>query len=173
MAGKPEPILANFDLTNLIDVVSDANKRFAENESRSFRRTTSNWSEKPTFNVKVTNIGYGGVKEYEVSTNSKKYKWVDEGTEAHTIVPKTAKALNIKGGGAYSVGEKAYNAKTKVGKLVSNGAGNYYPKDIKSLGVVQSIEARGFTEKIKEFAPKRWSNALESELKKYIDRNVF
>lgn len=64
-----------------------AYRRIADQIRRDYQKTVSTWSKKPKFSViKVKNAGGG--YQYEVSTDSTIYGYVDKGTEAHDIVPK-------------------------------------------------------------------------------------
>lgn len=169
-------ILANFDLNNLPKVIDDANKRVAENERRRFADTVANWSDenKPSFTRKISK-SYGDINDYEITTDSQIYLWVDEGTEDHEIEPKGDYPLRIRGGKAYNDGlgkGSAYSPKTSDQKLYSDGSGEYYKGDAYKESVTQSIKPRNFTKKIVEKAPERWERALTTEIRNYIKRNI-
>ena len=165
------PILANFDLSNLPDVIEKANKRTAENERRSYARTVANWSSenKPSFTRVVTKT-YGGIDDFKITTDSDIYKWVDEGTAPHEITPNGPYALRIRGGQG-SVGNM-YEPKTKANQITPSGSGSYLADDAFGESVTQSIEARNFTKMILEKAPQRWEKAIDTEMKKYLSKEV-
>ena len=165
------PILANFDLSNLPDVIEKANKRTAENERRSYARTVANWSSenKPSFTRVVTKT-YGGIDDFKITTDSDIYKWVDEGTDPHEITPNGPYALRIRGGQG-GVGN-TYEPKTKANQITSDGSGSYFSRDTFGESVTQSIEPRNFTKIILEKAPQRWEKAIDTEMKKYLSKEV-
>lgn len=159
--------LAKFDLTGFPDLMNDTSKRFATNERRSFYRTVENWENKPSFYIDKTPVGFG-LNDYNVSMveseNSKKWHWIDKGTELHVIEPI---------GEGYSLRfQTGYSPKTTPRKLTSSGSGERSGGFVKRDQVKQKIEPRNFTEKIKDKAVDRWSNALETELKNYVKKKA-
>lgn len=168
------PILAEFDLSGLPQILDATNKRTAQNEQRSYRRTVENWNEKPDFYIEVSNVYYGNVKDYKVFTDSLIYLWVDEGTDKHQIKPNGPYALRIRGYGGVVDGSynKSYYPKSTPDKIVSSGSGVYSSIDAWGESVTQNIEARNFTVNILKKARDRWIKALDTEIKKYIEGNV-
>lgn len=168
-----KPIYAKFDLIGLEDIVNKTNKRVAQNEQRSYRRTVENWNEKPNFRIETTKSHSGGIDDFKVVTDSEKYLWIDEGTEPHQITPNGNYPLNVRGfGNTIFNGGQAYYPKTTQNKIVSNGVGEYEPDDIGLWGVTQSIEPRNFTIEILKKADKRWETALDTEIKKFVESNI-
>ena len=163
--------LANFDLSGLPDVISKANKRTANNEARRFRESRENWSEenKAVFNVTISSTKYG-IDDYSVSTDSMLYRWIDEGTDPHTITPNGPYALKIRGGQG-GVGNM-YQPKTRANQIKPSGSGTYTEGDWYGESVTQSIEPRNFTKIILEKAPGRWERALDTEIKLYLKQKV-
>ena len=157
-----KPVLANFNLTGMLNIINKANKRFANNEARSFRRTVANWENKPKFMVVSQNVGLG-IMDYKVFTTSKIYHWINDGTDPHLIVPVRAKSLRF---------QEGYVPKTKTDKIVSSGSGERVGDTIFSQGVTQSIKPRDFTGQIRKKAPDRWSKALNTELNIFIKGSV-
>lgn len=162
-------ILADFDLSKLPEVIENANKRTAENERRRFADTVANWDNKPSFTREET-TDYGGIKDFEITTDSEIYKWVDEGTELHPISANGNYPLNVRGYESYRQGESSasYFPKSTNEKLLSDGPGEYAEKSAYLNTVYQKIEPRNFTQKILEKAPERWQRAIATEIKKYI-----
>lgn len=168
-----KPILADFDLSGLPEVLESTNKRTAQNEQRSYRRTVENWDNKPEFFLEAYMSHYGGLNDYKVYTDSLIYLWVDEGTDPHTITPNGDYPLNVRGfGNTIFNGGQAYYPKSSKDKIVSSGAGEYEPDDIPLWSVRQSIEPRNFTVNILSKAKERWGRAIETEIKKYLEKNV-
>jgi len=148
-----------FDLTGLQEVLSASNKRVAENERKSFYLTTKNWDHKPTFSIVPTD-SYSGIQDYAVVTTDEIYIWVDEGTDEHTITAVNAPVLKY---------QKGFEPKTSFDQLTSSGSGKKYGEWTRRFGVTHSgIEARGFTERIKEGAKDRWERAIQTEIIKYV-----
>lgn len=103
-----------------------------------FEGTVSTWKHKPTFKVEISTAG--GQPSVTVGTADEKYKWVDEGTSPHVIVPKKAKILRFP---SKSV------PKTRPGNLTA-GAGMVGGDEVFAHVVLHpGTQPRKFSEKIK------------------------
>lgn len=154
---------AKFDLNGLVDVINKTNRRFANNEMRSFRRTSENWETKPNYKSEEIDVGFG-IKEFKIYTIDKRWFWINYGTDKHEIKPK--------GQGYPLKFQKGYDPKTVPNKIQSVGSGNRYGDVVKTYSVEQKIEPRNWLEEIKKKAPERWSRALQTELKTHVNKKV-
>lgn len=106
---------------------------------RDLEATVRTWDKKPTFDLTITRDG----SDYSVTagTDNEIYGYVDQGTEAHPIVPKRSKYLKFSSG---------YRAKTRVGVIGSYNGGSF-GSDVFSRGVLHpGFPGRKFTEKIQK-----------------------
>lgn len=100
-----------------------------------YQKTTRTWGRKPQFTTQIDRVNY----TVTVGTDSDVYKWVDEGTEPHVIVPVRAKALRFHTG---------YRPKTMSGFIGSRGGGVVGGSPVIFRSRVQhpGTKARRFTE---------------------------
>lgn len=103
-----------------------------------FEGTVATWNHKPTFKIDISTAG--GQPSVTVGTADEKYKWVDEGTSPHVIVPKKAKILRFPGKSV---------PKTRPGNLKA-GAGMVGGDEVFAHVVLHpGTQPRKFSEKIK------------------------
>jgi hypothetical protein len=114
-----------------------------------FLLTVSQWEHEPKFDKEVS-VGPNSV-DILVGTDDQIYRYVSEGTKAHPIRVKNAKALHFQAG---------YNAKTMPG-VISSKAGGAFGDDVFALEVQHpGTEARKFEETI----AKKWRPRFQKEM---------
>ena len=106
-----------------------------------FRATTATWKHKVNFEV-VTDIA-GNEVSVLAGTDDEIYRYVDEGTRPHIIVPVRAKRLRFQPG---------YVAKTTPGVIGSQAGGSYGDEVLRRHVMHPGTEARRFSETI----AKKW-----------------
>lgn len=118
-------------------ILLDGMRKIAKDIVADFEKTTASWKHKPKFDVKVSLRGR--TPTLEVSTMDEVYRWTDEGTSPHVIVPVKAKVL---------VFPSRFSPKTSPGVLGSGpglvGGPNIYAHVVLHPGT----QPRKFSEKI-------------------------
>lgn len=114
-----------------------------------FEKTTATWKHKPKFEVMVSLTKPGPT--VVVDTNDEIYRYVNDGTEAHVILPKKAKALRFPG---------TFTSKTVPGVLEarqgSSGGGDVFAKGVLHPGT----KARNFDKMI----ARKWQGLFKREM---------
>jgi hypothetical protein len=130
----------------IIDTLRKSGERLEGN----FERTTSTWKNKPDFKTrKRFNKEPVSIR---VSTKDKIYRFVNNGTKAHPIVPKRAKALRF---------QPTYKAKTTPG-LISSRSGGASGKFV-------------YAKKIKRHPgtkPRNFAKAIAEKERKLLNRDI-
>ena len=103
-----------------------------------FELTTRSFRERPAFKVWGPTL-QGSIMMVSVSTDSGKYRYLDEGTKPHVIRPRRAKMLYFQWGGKGS-----YRSKTKAGVMTSFSGGPSGPMVLRKMVHHPGIEARYF-----------------------------
>jgi len=120
-----------------------------------FALTVGTWKRDVEFEKLVASTRLG--IEILVDTDDEIYRYVNEGTKPHVILPKRAKALAFKSG---------YKAKTIVGKKVARTGGSF-GSTVFSKGVIHpGTEARDFDEIIAKEWNKKFKRRMEKAMKK-------
>lgn len=120
---------------------------------KDFSKTTNYWKNKPVF--KATSEKKGDVFSVTVGTDSDIYRYVDEGTKPHTIVPVNARMLRWRG---------PFKAKTVPNRLES-GRGNIGTLRFAAFVVHHpGTKARNFTTIIKW----KWETAFKDRMQQAI-----
>src|SRR5574342_267089 len=91
----------------LPEVAEDALLALAQEAKAEFEITTFTWSNKPDFEIEPSGTGF------TIRTDDEIYGYVDQGTRAHTIVPRRAPRLHF---------FTPYQAKTSPGRIGSGNA---------------------------------------------------
>lgn len=139
--------------------IERALQRHQEGTRRDLKATTHTWETVVVFHVKVERNGNDlAIIAY---TDNKIYKFVNDGTHAHIIRPKKAKALRFQWGGYGS-----YKAKTVPGKIGSRSGGATGDIVHATYVLHPGTEARKFTEAI----AKKRQKLLQSEIQTAITR---
>jgi hypothetical protein len=102
-------------------------------------RTTTTWNHKVSWIRNKTSAG--GLSVVEISTEDDVYKWIDEGTRPHYIIPKRATFLRFHSG---------YNAKTTPGILGAHGGGDHGPLVYRQIVFHPGNAPRNFTQTVME-----------------------
>lgn len=114
-AIKPDKLSFSKDMTKAL---TDATNETLNKVKHDFERTTQGWRTKVKFTVQKARVTANGI-EGSAGTDNAVYGYVNNGTKAHIIRPKRAKALRFQTG---------YRPKTRFRTLVSiSGAGAYGP----------------------------------------------
>ncbi len=106
---------------------------------RDFKRTTRTWEHKVEFTLIKASMSGAGL-EGAVGTDDDVFNFVDKGTKAHLIVPRTAEAL------AFQAGK--YAPKTSPNVIGSHAGGSSGGIIYASYVDHPGIEARNFTDEI-------------------------
>lgn len=96
-----------------LDAIKSEQKKVGDDIKKDFEKTTKTWKHKVVFRVQSKESG--SQSTVNVFTTDKIYGYVDEGTRAHIIRPKKAKALSFKG---------IYRTKTKPHVINSSSGGS-------------------------------------------------
>lgn len=106
---------------------------------KEFRKTVDGWSNPPPFNPHVY---HGNALATVVYTESERYAWVNNGTQAHRITPKGARGLLRF--------QPGYRAATRPG-VIGSGRPSRFGEHVSSRGVFHpGVEARNFDQMIAE-----------------------
>lgn len=118
MGAKLQAITPKGTLVNVravrqafVGVLTDVGRETADD----YRKTTKTWKRKPRFTVsKPTSAA--GVISIVVGTDNEIFRFIDEGTRPHLIVPRNAKVLAFPSG---------FRAKTSPGVIGSSAGGSF------------------------------------------------
>lgn len=94
------------DFSRLPGAIKRGMREAAEAVKKDFELTTQGWKHEVEFTIEPT-----GDYDLTVSTDDEIWKWTNEGTDPHIIMPKTAKRLRFAVGGS---------PKTRVGSIISS-----------------------------------------------------
>lgn len=140
---------------NLVGVIEARLKATGEGMKKDFKKTVSSWDTKVYFQVKL-DVVKGTV---QVTTRSRIYRFVNEGTKPHIITPKKKKVLRFMSG---------YSAKTRPGFIGSSGGGSSGSPVFSQVVHHPGVKARNFTKKISV----KWAYTFESGMKADIAKAV-
>lgn len=147
----PDRLVA--DPAALKRALENGHRAVVEAAAVDFHVTTRTWKHQPAFAVSWT--ASGG----EVTTADKIYRWIDQGTKAHTILPKNKKVLAFPSGS---------QAKTTPGEIRSqprtHGGGTIFARVVRHPG----IQPRNFEEAI----AKKWRAEYPKQMQRAIDSAV-
>lgn len=147
---KPSKLKGDFRLAFM-----NAMRKSAKEITADFEKTTQTWDHKPKFESVISLTGPGPT--VMVGTDDLVYKFVDEGTKAHEIVPKRP--------GGVLVFPGTFSAKTIPG-VIGSRAGYKGGEIIKRPRVHHpGTEARRFTEVIKGKWEKRFKSDMEDVMR--------
>ena len=128
-------------------------RKAAETALRDFESTASTWTDKPSFTIEEQGNG-----EYLIGTNDQRWKWIDEGTRAHTIRPR----------GRFLKFSPGSRPKTSPGKITagsgSRGSGVVYARVVRHPG----IKARYFTRQITQ----RWRRGVAPFIRAELEEAI-
>lgn len=131
--------------------IAIALNRVAKEMLADFAKTTATWEHKPVFEV-ITQLSPPTIF---VGTDDEIYRYVDEGTKPHIILPRRARALRFK---------SSYSPKTRPGVLASF-AGGSSGKDVFSKGVIHpGSAARNFDVEVR----KKWEKLFKRRMEKAL-----
>lgn len=133
-------------------IITEVMDNAAYDAMSEFLDVTSTWKNRPSFHIRKTNSGR------TVSTRSKIFAYVDQGTKAHTIRPKRAGGvLRFKAGG--------FKPKSRPGSLkASRGASGR--KWVSSKAVQHpGTEAREFSKKVADKMQKQIGKEMRKAMK--------
>ena len=120
-----------------------------------FEQTTKTWKRKPKFEMVISLTPPG--PQLIVGTDDEIYRYVDEGTRPHIILPRRAKALRFQSG---------YKAKTSPG-VIGSGSGGSFGNVVFSQGVHHpGTQARDFEGAIKKKREKWFKQQMTNAMKK-------
>lgn len=127
---------------------------------KDYKLTTATWEHKPTFE---TVIALGSTKaEFLVGTDDPIYRYVDEGTKPHLILPKKATRLHFFAGGS---------AKTKPG-VIGSSSGSKGNREVFSKGVFHpGTKARNFSKLINAKHEKLFKERMHEAMRKAREKS--
>lgn len=147
------PRLPLFDARALERVIESTLDATAEATKVDFEATTQTWSNKPDFRIEKER------GNRIVSTSDEKYAFVNYGTRAHTIRPRSGSQLAFPAN---------YRAKTTPRVIASRPGGKsgptVYTREVHHPGT----EARHFDEEIK----RKWDDLFAQNMQRAIDSEV-
>lgn len=128
-------------------------RRVATKIKADYEKTVATWEEKPRFESAVSLAK--GAATLLVDTNSEIYRYVNDGTRPHVIVPKRARALRFQG---------TYTAKTIPGTIEARSGGSS-GSDVFARGVLHpGTKPRHFDKLIAA----KWQRAFKAEMEKVM-----
>ena len=134
-------------------------RKFGTQVKKEYEKTVSTWETKPKFDTIVSLEGQGPTLIAGVSGGGKgaeHWRYVNEGTREHVILPKGDKPLAFKSG---------YNAKTTPG-LISAKAGGSFGDVVFEKGVLHpGTEPRDFDKLIADEMKPRFKRAMEDAMR--------
>lgn len=134
-------------------------RKFGTQVKKEYEKTTETWEHKPKFDYEISLDSQGPTLVAGVSSGGKAaeiYRYVNEGTRPHVILPKGVHPL------AFQIG---YNAKTSPG-LISSKAGGSYGEVVYARGVMHpGTEPRNFDEAIAKQMQPRFKRAMEDAMR--------
>jgi len=133
--------------------------RYIEGE---FRKTTATWTNKPAFETLTDTTG--GNLTVLVGTDNEIYKFVDEGTRPHRIVPK---ASNRSGRLFFQSG---YVAKTTPGIIGSRAGGKFGNVVVARAVNHPGTQARGFTKQIEAKTRNRFKRNMQEAMRRGAEK---
>lgn len=136
-----------------------AMNEIGEGVKKDFERTTKTWNHKVKFViVKAIPTNLGRV-EILVGTDDPIYRYVNEGTKEHIILPKKATRLRFKG---------TYTAKTQPGVIDARPGGSS-GEDVFSMGVIHpGNKARNFDDAIAKHWQIRMKRRMEESMRRAV-----
>lgn len=137
----------------------DAGKQIEREMLRDFRRTTDTWQHKPEFQSMVDVSGANVT--VLVGTDDPIYKFVDQGTRAHIIEPKRARALAFQG---------RYTPKTMPRVLASVAGGSSGKTVFRRFVIHPGTKPRHFTDEIFKFHSKLAPQYVERHLERWAGK---
>lgn len=131
----------------LVDAILAEQKKTGEGIRNDYRKTVATWETRVAFSV-----DFDAVKgTVEVSTKSKVFTYVDQGTKPHVILPKKKKALRFLSN---------YSPKTTPGFLGSTAGGSSGSTVFSKVVHHPGVKARLFSKKIAI----KWAYTYESRM---------
>ena len=158
-----------FDATKLRGPIFFEMSKYGEEIAAEYRKTTTAWkSKRPVFKAKLNTKKSAEIIEISVYTDDNVYKWVDQGVDAHSIVPNP----NVR-----IAPVETYTAQSMPGTLSINSAGGtrtfagtfFNPNKLRIFWWT-GIEARNFTGQIAEVVASRES--MQSRFQAVIDKHA-
>jgi len=123
---------------------------------KDYERTTRTWKTKVTFVIKKESDF-----RYLVSTSNRIYGYVDQGTRAHPIYPRRAKALRFN--------TRGFRAKTSPNTLVAYaGSPAKPPTAFRKKVNHPGFKGRFFTKRLAEKSRKRFAKKLQNAIAKAL-----
>ena len=135
-------------------VIEAEQRKIKEGVLKDFNATVRTWNDPPKFRVR--NIKQG----FEITTNSKIYRWVDEGTREHKI-PKSPRLTTWVGG--------KYTPKTQPGlkRFTSRKGGLANSRYVTTEQVIHpGTEAREFSSRIRD----KWRARMQDQIRAALQR---
>lgn len=120
-----------------------------------FEATTDTWNDKPIFEPFSSDpVVVSEVATVRTETDEKVYKWVNDGTKPHKIVPVNAKMLVFPG---------VFRPKTVPGVILANPGFSGPPMEFRGAEGVNhpGVEPRKFDETIKKKQEKNAKNIMD------------
>ena len=134
-------------------IIKAAMKQTGVDIKKDFEQTTATWKHKPKFEIL---LGIERGAEVMVSTDDEIYRWVNDGTEEHIILPVNAQALRFREG---------FIPKTRPGSLIS-AEGASFGRVLFRAGVIHpGTEARDFEKQIYKKWQPRFKRRMEQAMK--------
>ena len=134
-------------------VIMAAMKQTGRDIKRDFERTTATWDHQPEFEI-ILGIQHGA--EVMVCTDNEIYRYVNDGTEEHVILPVNAKALRFREG---------FIPKTRPGTLISS-AGASFGMVLFRAGVIHpGSKPRNFEKRLQKIWQPRFKSRMEKAFK--------
>lgn len=131
--------------------------RVADDIEKDFKRTTKTWKRKVKF-VKIVALGKDRI-EILVGSDDEIYRYVNEGTKAHVILPKRFLRLRFKG---------TFTSKTVPGVIDARSGGSS-GSDVYSTGVIHpGTQARNFDDAITKLWKTRMKRRLEKAMREAV-----
>jgi len=140
----------NLDPKRYRDALKNAQDEAELGVIEDYKKTTKTWNHKPNF------LSVRAKSTITIFTNDEIYEYVSEGTKAHLIFPKNAKALRF---------SSKFRAKTRP-RVIGSGQGSKSGKVVYSQGVIHpGTKAREFHHIIGKKWIKKYPALIRAQLK--------
>lgn len=154
-----KPIIPRGKVPDLAQLVKTELRREVVNVKRELELPTRRWKHKVVFYEKQpSGAQSSGV---EIATDSRIFKYVDQGTKPHIIKPRKAKVLAF---------NSIFKPQTKPNSLNSSAGRNSPPKIFTSLVHHPGTKARNFTRLVLKRSRNRFPKAVDKAIRLAVQR---
>jgi hypothetical protein len=136
--------------------------------------TTATWTHKPVFQVlgRVTPGAQGAIARVEISTDDEIFGYLDKGTPAHSISPKSPVSKRDPTRPSALATRAGYKAKSTPGSL-SSGGGGHFGAVIYKPGVWHpGIAPRRFMETLQVWAQGEMERRMPQAVQRGLERGI-